>query len=195
MAHRPSGGAHRDNGIIRTLQNPLYLTRVRGNAVHCLDRDGKNRVLMIDPTEYRFKLALINRKYDEVLSIIRSSNLVGQAIIAYLQKKGYPEVRRRRVVARAPASGTHVAAWPRANTSALGETVGRRFQIALHFVRDDRTRFGLAVECGNLQVALECAMAIDKEDCWQALANESLRLGNLQVWVASLAVHVVRIAC
>jgi len=47
----------------------------------------------IDPTEYRFKLALIGRKYDEVLSIIRSSNLVGQAIIAYLQKKGYPEVR------------------------------------------------------------------------------------------------------
>jgi len=34
-----------DNGIVRTLQHPLYLTRVRGNLVHCLDRDGKNRTL------------------------------------------------------------------------------------------------------------------------------------------------------
>jgi len=70
----------------------VYLTKVKGKNVHCLDRDGKTRVISIDPTEYRFKLALIRRNYDEVLQIIRNSNLVGQAIIAYLQKKGYPEV-------------------------------------------------------------------------------------------------------
>jgi len=81
-----------DNGIIRTLDQPVYLTKVKGKNVHCLDRDGKTRIISIDPTEYRFKLALIKRNYDEVLQIIRNSNLVGQAIIAYLQKKGYPEV-------------------------------------------------------------------------------------------------------
>ena len=70
----------------------MYLTKVKGKSVHCLDRDGKTRIISIDPTEYRFKLALIKRNYDEVLQIIRNSNLVGQAIIAYLQKKGYPEV-------------------------------------------------------------------------------------------------------
>lgn len=69
----------------------------------------------IDPTEYRFKLALINQKYDEVLNMVLNANLLGQSIIAYLQKKGYPEV-------------------------------------ALHFVKDEKTRFGLALECGNLQV-------------------------------------------
>jgi coatomer protein complex subunit alpha (xenin) len=37
-------------------------------------------------------LALINRKYDEVLHMVRNAKLVGQSIIAYLQKKGYPEV-------------------------------------------------------------------------------------------------------
>lgn len=71
--------------------------------------------LTIDPTEYRFKLALISKRYDEVLNMVRSSNLLGQSIIFYLQKKGYPEV-------------------------------------ALHFVKDEKTRFGLALECGNLQV-------------------------------------------
>ena len=47
--------------------------------------------------------------------MVRNANLYGQAIIAYLQKKGYPEV-------------------------------------ALHFVKDPKTRFNLAVECGNIEV-------------------------------------------
>lgn len=71
----------------------------------------------IDSTEYKFKLALVNRKYDEVLHMVRNAKLVGQSIIAYLQKKGYPEV-------------------------------------ALHFVKDEKTRFGLALECGNIEVSL-----------------------------------------
>jgi hypothetical protein len=31
-----------------------------------LDREAKARILTIDPTEFRFKLALIRRNYDEV---------------------------------------------------------------------------------------------------------------------------------
>ncbi|KAG0326510.1 hypothetical protein BG004_002959, partial [Podila humilis] len=112
--------------------------------VYCLDRDGKTRTIPIDPTEYRFKQALTKRNYDEVLQIIRNSNLVGQSIIAYLQKKGYPE-------------------------------------IALHFVREDKTRFELALECGNIEVGLETAKAMDKEECWVKLAQEALRQGNHQI--------------
>ncbi|KAF9204235.1 hypothetical protein BGZ49_005548 [Haplosporangium sp. Z 27] len=133
-----------DNGIIRTLDQPIYLTRIKGKNVYCLDRDGKTRTIPIDPTEYRFKQALTKRNYDEVLQIIRNSNLVGQSIIAYLQKKGYPE-------------------------------------IALHFVREDKTRFELALECGNLEVGLETAKVMDKEECWKKLAQEALRQGNHQI--------------
>lgn len=81
-----------DNGIIKTLEQPVYLTRVRGKSVHVLTRDARPETLVIDPTEYRFKLALVRKNYDEVLHIIKTSNLVGQSIIAYLQKKGFPEV-------------------------------------------------------------------------------------------------------
>jgi len=55
-----------DHGIIRTMDLPIYITMVKGSRVFCLDRDCKTRVLTIDPTEYKFKLALINRKFDEV---------------------------------------------------------------------------------------------------------------------------------
>ena len=30
-------------------------------------------------------------------------------------------------------------------------------EVALHFVRDERTRFALAIECGNIEVALRSA--------------------------------------
>ncbi|KAN0061992.1 hypothetical protein ACQY0O_005987 [Thecaphora frezii] len=133
-----------DNGIIKTLEQPVYLTRIKGKTVSCLDRSARPQNITIDPTEYRFKLALVRGQYDEVLSIIKNSNLVGQAIIAFLQKKGYPE-------------------------------------IALHFVQDKSTRFDLAIECGNLDVALETAEAINAAEVWERLGIAALRQGNHRI--------------
>ncbi|KAI0064361.1 coatomer subunit alpha-2 [Artomyces pyxidatus] len=133
-----------DHGVICTLDNPVYLTRVKGKTVHCLDRSARPRTITIDPTEYRFKLALTRNNYDEVLYLIRTSNLLGQSIIAYLQQKGFPE-------------------------------------IALHFVEDKNTRFDLAIECGNLDVALETAKAIDRPECWARLAQQALKQGNHKI--------------
>ena len=90
--------------------------------------------------EYRFKLALVKRNYEEMLHIIQTSSLVGQSIISYLQKKGYPE-------------------------------------IALQFVQDPTTRFELAIECGNLDVAVEMAKQLDKPKLWERLSAEALAHG------------------
>ncbi|KAF2028734.1 Coatomer, alpha subunit [Setomelanomma holmii] len=133
-----------DNGIVRTLEHTVYLVRVKGRNVYCLDRAAKPKILQIDPTEYRFKLALIKRNYDEMLNIIKTSSLVGQSIISYLQKKGYPE-------------------------------------IALQFVQDPQTRFELAIECGNLEVAVEMAKQLDRPKLWQRLSTEALAHGNHQI--------------
>ncbi|KAF6156180.1 hypothetical protein GIB67_007997 [Kingdonia uniflora] len=139
-----------DNGIIRTLDVPIYITKISGNVIFCLDRDGKNRSITIDATEYVFKLSLLKKKYDQVMNMIRSSQLCGQAMISYLQQKGLPEV-------------------------------------ALHFVKDERTRFNLALESGNIQVAIASAKKIDekdpgkeidKKDHWYRLGVEALRQGN-----------------
>ena len=93
-------------------------------------------LLQVESTEYMFKLALLQRKYDAVISMIKGSALCGQAIIHYLQQKGYPEV-------------------------------------ALHFVKDERTRFNLAVQCGNIEVALQSAQELDDKDTWYKLGELS----------------------
>ncbi|KAI9927698.1 hypothetical protein ASPWEDRAFT_113778 [Aspergillus wentii DTO 134E9] len=132
-----------DNGIIRTLEHTVYLVKVKGRSVYCLDRNAKPKIFEIDPTEYRFKLSLVKRNYDEMLQIIKTSSLVGQSIISYLQKKGYPE-------------------------------------IALQFVQDPQTRFELALECGNLEVAIEMARELDRPNLWSRLGAEALAHGNHQ---------------
>lgn len=132
-----------DNGIVRTLESTVYLVKVKGRHVYCLDRTAKPNILEIDPTEYRFKLSLVKRNYEEMLQIIKTSSLVGQSIISYLQKKGYPE-------------------------------------IALQFVQDPQTRFELALECGNIDVAIEMARELDRPKLWSRLAAAALEHGNHQ---------------
>lgn len=78
-----------------------------------------------------------------MLQIIKTSSLVGQSILSYLQKKGYPE-------------------------------------IALQFVQDPQTRFELAIECGNLDVAVEMAKRLDRPKLWARLGTEALAHGNHQ---------------
>ena len=133
-----------DSGIIRTLDVPIYLTKVKGSSLFCIDREVQTGAMTIDPTEYNFKLALVERNLDQVLYMVRNSKLPGQSIISYLQQKGYPEV-------------------------------------ALHFVNDNRTRFSLALECGNIMVAQEAARALNEPECWNSLAEAALRQGDHQV--------------
>ncbi|GAA5874214.1 hypothetical protein JCM3774_006766, partial [Rhodotorula dairenensis] len=53
--------------------------------------------------------------------------------------------------------------------------------IALHFVQDKTTRFDLAIECGNLDVALEMAKALDRESTWTRLGQQALKQGNHKI--------------
>ncbi len=39
-----------DSGIIRTLEMPLYITRIANNVVYALDREGKNRQIQVRGT-------------------------------------------------------------------------------------------------------------------------------------------------
>jgi len=133
-----------DSGIIRTLDIPLYLAAVRKDTFYCVDRDSKIRMVGVDLTESTFKLALMQRQFDKVMSLVKGSNLIGQAIISYLQEKGFPE-------------------------------------LALHFARDEPTRFKLALECGNIEVALQSARALEDPSAWNKLAVAALRQGNHQV--------------
>lgn len=120
--------------------------------------------MQVDSREYLFKLALMYRKFDTVLSMIRGAGLTGQSIIAYLQQKGFPEV-------------------------------------ALHFVRDERTRFDLAVKCGNIEVALQSAQVCFRlqgfhpDVALHATLLHILLCAPLEVTLLILTVHLCSVWC
>jgi len=59
-----------DTGTIRTLDHPVYAQRVVKDQLFCLDREARCRVLSIDTTEARFKLALANKRVSNVLALL-----------------------------------------------------------------------------------------------------------------------------
>ena len=141
-----------DTGTIRTLDTPIYAQMVMKDSLFCLDREARAKVVSIDTTEARFKLALSKKEYGKVMHMVKHSRLCGRAIVGYLQSKGFPEV-------------------------------------ALHFVREPKTRFRLALACGNIDAAIECALQIENQgeskdggrETWGQLGGEALRQGNHQV--------------
>lgn len=59
-------------------------------------------------------------------------------------------------------------------------------EVALHFVREPKTRFRLALACGDIEAAMEAAFALEQQsesgrDIWGELGSEALRQGNHQV--------------
>eukprot|EP01059_Diplonema_ambulator_P025038 TRINITY_DN42020_c0_g1_i1.p1 TRINITY_DN42020_c0_g1~~TRINITY_DN42020_c0_g1_i1.p1 ORF type:complete len:1248 (+),score=523.71 TRINITY_DN42020_c0_g1_i1:55-3798(+) len=139
-----------DTGTIGTLEAPIYLVSVSGDEVSYINREGTFLTMNIDTTEYRLKLALLNERWNEVLKIVKSTRIYGQALVSYLQQRGFPEV-------------------------------------AMHFVKDPKIRFKLAVDCGNLDDALECAEQLKDDASWNKLAQAALSHGKVQLMHTSLS--------
>ncbi|NXM92984.1 COPA protein, partial [Sylvia borin] len=150
---RVKSGAWDESGVfIYTTSNHIKYAVTSGNGKNGIGNGGEMGLGMVGQnqecqcTEFQFTLTLINRKYHEVLHMVRNAKLVGQSIIAYLQRKGYPEV-------------------------------------ALHFVKDEKTRFSLALECGNIEVRGDLGMFWGKLGCFWGKKRFSLALecGNIEV--------------
>jgi coatomer protein complex subunit alpha (xenin) len=81
-----------DSGIIHSLQTPIYIVRVHKQMMYYIDRELNVQKQRLNCTEYLFKLALHNRKFNDVKTWIAHGRLCGNAVIGYLKNKGFPEV-------------------------------------------------------------------------------------------------------
>lgn len=54
-------------------------------------------------------------------------------------------------------------------------------EIALFFEKDVRSRYNLALACGNLQVAFDAAKELNEKDCFMKLAQTAMALGNYEI--------------
>merc|ERR1719502_2493937 len=81
-----------DSGIIHSLQNPIYIVRVHKQFLYYIDRENTVNKQRLNCTEYLFKLALHQKKFNDVKMWIQNGRLCGNVVIGYLKQKGFPEV-------------------------------------------------------------------------------------------------------
>lgn len=81
-----------ENGVVRSLDYPFYLTHIENSYAFGVDRERRIRKLIFDPTEYIFKISLKSHHTSEVKKILQSGRLCGQNLVKFLQTNGYSEV-------------------------------------------------------------------------------------------------------
>lgn len=85
-----------DNGIVCSVEFPQYLISLNyknnRKTILSVDRSGKLIKTEITSIEYRFKLALHTKRFNEVKEILENGGLTGNAIVKYLQDRGFPEI-------------------------------------------------------------------------------------------------------
>ena len=133
-----------DQGILRSLANVEYIGAASPGNLFCLDRQGHVSARSFEHSEVQLKIALNEKNFQQVASIISDCNLVGESIIAYLRKKGYAK-------------------------------------IALSFVKEPASRFELALECGDLNAAVEACYKLDSPSSWELLGEEASKHGNIAI--------------
>lgn len=133
-----------ETGTIRSTENTIYLVRASGNKVWFLTREAKIVLEEIDNPEMAFKLALQQERYRDVLKLIQSKKLQGEALVSYLHSHNHPE-------------------------------------IAMHFVADPWIKFNLAIESGDMAIAKETALVLNRRDAWRILADSASRYGDIQL--------------
>lgn len=133
-----------DSGILYQTPDVIYLVGLCEQTLYGLNRKANIVIQFVDMSEIIFKVALEMNDLDTMVKIISSGVLIGQSVISYLHKNGYP-------------------------------------QLALKYVKEPITRFELALECADMQTALDLAKTIDKEHCWKRLADASLLAGQLSI--------------
>lgn len=80
------------HGILCSIDNPVYLAYFKNRHVFYITRDGKVEMQRVNTAEYEFKIALKQRKINDVIKILKSGQLVGTSIVEYLKEENCADI-------------------------------------------------------------------------------------------------------
>ncbi|KAN0034721.1 hypothetical protein ACTFIV_001253 [Dictyostelium citrinum] len=159
----PKSGVWDDNGVF------IYST---SNHLKYLLQNGDNGTIRtLESTIYitgvkNNKVFAIDREFkNRVIEIDTTEYILKLSLLQQNYNQVMSILRENRLVGKAIISYLQKKGYP----------------DVVHFVKDDRTRFNLALDAGNIDIALSSAKILDDKDCWNRLGVEALKQGNYQV--------------
>jgi len=81
-----------DQGIIKSLETPIYLIQANGNEIIAIDPEARFQKFSIDREEYLFKLAIRSRNAAKIDACLKNYTKLGNSLISYLYKKNYSAI-------------------------------------------------------------------------------------------------------
>jgi coatomer protein complex subunit alpha (xenin) len=152
--------------------NRIFLYTTLNHVKYCLANGDTGIIRTLDVPVYITKahkkqLFCLDREYkNRIISV----DITEAEFKLALTDKNYPEVmnmiKHSRLCGKAIIAYLQEKGFP---------------EVALHFVDDLKTRFKLALACGNIEVAMNTAYEMSDDQCWHRLGIEALRQGNHQV--------------
>ncbi|PON80339.1 Coatomer alpha subunit [Parasponia andersonii] len=173
-----------DSGIIKSIDLPLFISKVFGSIIRCSNVEGRAHDIEFDATEYVIKLFLLKKRYSQVMRMIRRSELCRHVVITYLQQKGFPAIALRLAkdgktrLNLALESGDIQAAVTSAKE--LDDEKDHWCRLGVEAFRQDND---------NVKFQFQNALYLgDKRDCVKILENA----GELHLAYVTAAVHGLR---
>jgi coatomer protein complex subunit alpha (xenin) len=80
------------NGIIKSTETTVYLMMVNSSTVYYNDAQQNFKIERFNYTECKFKLALQNKNYDEVVNILKSGSIYGIKAVEDIKNAGFPDL-------------------------------------------------------------------------------------------------------
>jgi len=90
--HLKYGLVNGDQGIIKSLETPIYLIQASGNEIIAIDSEARFQKFSIDREEYLFKLAIRSRNAAKIEACLKNHTKLGNSLISYLCKKNYSAI-------------------------------------------------------------------------------------------------------
>ncbi|GBE60895.1 coatomer subunit alpha [Babesia ovata] len=83
-----------DSGVMRSIDKPIYIVRIKDNALYVMQRNHKCYKMDIVSNEFFFKMALYHNKVETAKKLIETGKIHGYAMVSYLIEKGHPSLAR-----------------------------------------------------------------------------------------------------
>lgn len=151
---------------------PIFIYNTTNHVKYLLTNNDKGILRALEAVVYPLRLV----SNTSMLCLDREGKLrtleidITEALFKYaLEKKDYHEVMR--MVNHSRLCGQSI----------IGYLQDKGYpEVALHFVQNNKSKFKLALACGNIQVAMDVARELG-DDAWRQLGVEALRQGNHEV--------------
>ncbi|CAD7971175.1 unnamed protein product [Amoebophrya sp. A25] len=195
-----------DSGIIHSLAQTIYIQAVWKQHLYYIDREKQEvHKQRLNCTEYLFKLALHEKKFDDVKMWIKNGRLGGNVVIGYLKRKGYPEVALHFVedqqtrfnlsleyghIAEAMKAAQELndpGVWTRLGTEASRQGSAETLEMAFQKTKNlDALSFHYMLTGNRLKLARMLSIAEKRQDPMRRF-NNALMLGSVEDRIKVLA--------